>query len=123
MPREPSFSEYSLAIPTRLVRIDAFAIGRRGFAAATSWAVSTFVVAATNASAAAAAKNAAPALKRRYARIRFGFDGAVFMVWVRGGGIGFNGARLPDFGTLGQEIISLLSKKKSETLQPQILKR
>src|SRR6266404_350952 len=89
LPIEPSCSEYSLAIPTTLAWIEAFAIGRRGFEAATSWAVSTFVVAATNASAAAAAKNATPALKRRYATIRFGLVRAVFMVWVRGRGIWF----------------------------------
>src|SRR5947209_18598350 len=47
----------------------------------TSWVVSTFVVVATNARAAAAAKNAQPTLARRYVTILV----LVFMDWVRAG--------------------------------------
>src|SRR6266404_1699684 len=41
---------------------------------------------------------------------------------LEAGAFGFYGARLPDFGTLGQEIISRSPKKKSETPQPQIFR-
>src|SRR4029077_253460 len=83
--------------------------GRRDFVAATSFVDSTFEDDATNASAAAAAKNALLAVKRRYARIRFRFGRGVFMeFYVRAG---VNSGRLTDFSINGQDIISRSLKK------------
>ena len=63
---EPSF-HVSVALSLILSRIEDF---DRAVSLGDAWVVSTLVDVATNASAAAAAKNAQPALKRRYVRIR-----------------------------------------------------
>ena len=55
----------------------------------------TFVVVATIASAAAAAKNALPTVKRRYDNIRLRLITGVFMEFGLEAGVGFNAARLP----------------------------
>ena len=61
----PSF-DLSVALSLTLSRIDDFDRA----VVVDAWVVSTFVDVATNASAAAAAKNTQPALKRRYVKIR-----------------------------------------------------
>jgi len=68
VPTEPSFRDFSAAAPRTLSWIED--LDRAALVDATPCVVSTFVVVATNASAAAAAKNAQPAPKRRYIMIR-----------------------------------------------------
>src|SRR5690242_18129594 len=63
---EPSFMVFSAPASETLVCMEDLIVF-----AVTSWVVSTFVVVATNASAAAAAKNAQPTLARRYVTILF----------------------------------------------------
>ena len=63
---EPSFMVISAPASLTLVCAEDLIV-----VAVTSWVVSTLVVVATNASAAAAAKNAQPALARRYVTILF----------------------------------------------------
>ena len=77
---EPSLSDSSLAAPVGLSIAQDLINGRRDFVVATSCVVvGTFEDDATNASAAAAAKNAQLAVKRRYARILYRFGRGVFM--------------------------------------------
>ena len=81
---EPSFMDFSAPAPLTLSRIEDLDRAVL-FVDAASCAVNTFVVVATNASAAAAAKNAKPAPKRRYVMIRLFF---VFMEFGLEQGLG-----------------------------------
>ena len=76
---EPSLSDSSLAAPVGVSFAQDLINGRRDLVGATSFVVSTFEDDATNASAAAAAKNAQLPVKRRYARILYRFGRGVFM--------------------------------------------
>lgn len=76
---EPSLSDSSVPAPVGVSIAQDLINGRRDLVGATSFVVGTFEDDATNASAAAAAKNAQLPVKRRYARILYRFGRGVFM--------------------------------------------